>query len=91
MEPVKQGRTVHSVKFSWAWKSLDEARVTDEENERHSSARRKDAPDAPDAPPLVEAQSDPVVREGITQLLGTLTNNLRATEEHPTAAESDNS
>ena len=90
MEPVKQGRTVHSVKFSWAWKSLDDARVTDEENERHSIARRKGAPESPDAPPLVEAQPDPVVREGMTQLLGTLANNLRVPAERPTGLESNN-
>lgn len=90
MEPVKQGRAVHAVKFSWSWKSLDDARVTDEENERHSTARRKDAPESPDAPPLVEAQPDPVVREGMTQLLGTLANNLRVPAERHTDAESGN-
>jgi len=86
MEPVKRGRAVHAVKFSWAWKSLDEAQVTDEENERHSVARRKDAPAIPDAPPLVkpdsdlgdgEAMADPVVRAGMAQLLGQLGNKLR--------------
>lgn len=78
MEPVKRGRAVHAVKFSWAWKTLDEAQVTDEENERHSVARRKEEPTSPDAPPLVEAEPDPVVREGMAQLLGSLGNKLRA-------------
>lgn len=62
MTPVKRGRAVVAVKFAWAWKSLDDAHVTAEENERHSTARRKEAPETPDAPPLVEAQPAPVVQ-----------------------------
>jgi hypothetical protein len=81
MEPVKRGRAVDAVKFSWAWKTLDEAHVTNEENERHSAARRKEEPASPDAPPLVEAEPDPVVREGMTQLLGSLGSRLRVDHE----------
>lgn len=77
MVPVKRGRAVHSVKFTWSWKTLDEAQVTDEENERHSVARHKEAPMMADAPPLVEVEADPVIREGMAQLLGSLGNKLR--------------
>ena len=84
METVKRGRAVHAVKFKWSWKTLDEAQVTDEENERHSVARRKDVPTIADAPPLVEAEPDPVVREGMALLLGSLGNKLRVDpEEEP--------
>jgi hypothetical protein len=51
--------------------------VTDEENERHSVARHKEAPMMADAPPLVEVEADPVIREGMAQLLGSLGNKLR--------------
>lgn len=81
MEPVKRGRAVQAVKFAWSWKSLDDARVTNEENDRHSVARRKDIPDNPDAPPLVEADGDPVVRQGIAQLVHGLGNRLRVDED----------
>lgn len=50
-KPQKSGRSVVGVRFDWEWKSLDDARVTDEENERHTSARRKDDIER-DAPPL---------------------------------------
>ncbi len=85
MEPVKRGRAVHAVKFSWAWKSLDEAHVTLEENERAHVARRKEPPEHPDAPPLMEAEAgDPVVREGVAQLVGSLVGKLRVNpEEEP--------
>ena len=83
MEPVKRGRAVHAVKFSWAWKSLDEAQVTNEENERHSTARRKASPEPPDAPPLVKTEADPVVREGMAQLLESLGGKLRSADTLP--------
>lgn len=83
MEPVKRGRAVHAVKFAWSWKTLDEAQVTDEENKRHSIARRKDAPATSDAPPLVEAEPDPVVREGMAKLIGSLGDKLRAPDASP--------
>lgn len=53
MTPEKVGRSVAAIRFDWQWKTIDEARVTDEENDRTDIARRK--PDGPrDAPPLSE-------------------------------------
>ena len=48
--PQKIGRSVRSVRFDWKWKSIDAARVTDEENARHRSARGKTGDGS--APPL---------------------------------------
>lgn len=48
---VRSGRAVAGVRFDWQWKTVDEARETDEENERHTSARRKQEAER-DAPPL---------------------------------------
>jgi len=48
--PKKMGRSVRSVRFDWEWKSLDDARVTAEENERHGKARHKASDGS--APPL---------------------------------------
>ena len=50
--PKKIGRSVRSVRFDWEWKSLDAARVTNEENERHRSARGKTGDGS--APPLTD-------------------------------------
>lgn len=53
MTPEKVGRSVASIRFDWQWKSIDEARETDEENNRPEIARRQ--PNMPrDAPPLSE-------------------------------------
>lgn len=54
MTPEKVGRAVSTVRFDWQWKTIDEARETDEENDRPSIARRKDQVTA-DAPPLSAA------------------------------------
>ena len=51
MTPEKVGRAVASVRFDWNWKTIDEARVTHEENEKPSIARRKDD-ETREAPPL---------------------------------------
>lgn len=83
MEPVRCGRSIQAVKFSWSWKTLDDARVTDEENERHSVARRKDAPEHPDAPPLVESEPDPMVHEDMAKLINSLGDKLRAPDASP--------
>lgn len=48
---MKNGRAISGVRFDWQWKSIDDARETDEENERHASARRKSEIER-DAPPL---------------------------------------
>lgn len=52
MTPVKEARSIIGVRFDWKWKSLDDARVTDEENERHSAGRHKQSDGT--APPLTE-------------------------------------
>jgi len=51
MTPQKVGRTIVAVRFDWEWKSISEARETDEENERLKIARRK-ADGVRDMPPL---------------------------------------
>ena len=53
MTTVKSGRTVAAVRFDWKWKDPHEATETAIENERHSSARRKDQ-EVADAPPMIE-------------------------------------
>jgi len=75
MTPVKSGRSVSAVRFEWRWKDPLDAADTVAENERHSDARRKDPPESPDAPPLVEG--DPVVREGLAQLVAGLGSSKR--------------
>lgn len=62
MQPKKVGRSVDRVEFSWSWKSPDAAMETVEENDRHSSARRKTQA-ADDAPPMIEEepQSEPAL------------------------------
>lgn len=77
MTPVKHGRAVRGVRFAWAWKSVDEAAVTVEENSRHSAARRKDAARNPDAPPLVEAASQFVEAGEIADLVSGVTASFR--------------
>ncbi|ALR23275.1 replication initiation protein [Sphingobium baderi] len=78
MTTVKSGRSVSAVRFEWRWKDPHDAADTVVENERHSDARRKDPPENPDAPPLVEG--DPVVREGLAQLVADLGNSKRVQE-----------
>jgi len=53
MTPLKSGRSVAAVRFDWKWKDPHEATETVVENERHSTARRKDQIN-PDAPPMIE-------------------------------------
>jgi len=55
MTTEKVGRAISSVRFDWDWKTIDQARETDEENERSGVARRKDQI-AADAPPLSDIQ-----------------------------------
>ena len=57
MTPEKQGRSVHAVTFRWRWKDPHDAADTARENERHSSARRKEQ-GATDAPPMIEDRSE---------------------------------
>ncbi|KIU25809.1 hypothetical protein SR41_18155 [Sphingomonas melonis] len=81
MTPKKVGRSVVAVRFDWRWKDPLDAADTVAENERHSAARRKDPPDSPDAPPLMETEPDPVVREGMAKLLGSLGDKLRNADD----------
>lgn len=53
MTPVKSGRSVAAVRFDWHWKDPHEATETVAENERHSSARRKEQA-SNGAPPIIE-------------------------------------
>lgn len=55
-KPQKSGRSIRSVRFDWKWKNLDSARVTDEENERHGSARGRSGDGS--APPLTDAENE---------------------------------
>ena len=54
MTTTRVARAITAVRFDWRWKSLDQARETTEENERHSDARRKTVPVVPDAPPMIK-------------------------------------
>lgn len=56
--PQKVGRSVRAVRFDWKWKSIDAARVTDEENARHRSARGKTGDGS--APPLTDEDATKV-------------------------------
>lgn len=58
MTPEKVGRSVAAVRFDWQWKSIDEARETDQENERPDIARRKSEPQR-NAPPLTDVSEPP--------------------------------
>ena len=51
--PKKVGRSIASVRFDWKWKDIRAAEVTDEQNERHGSARHKPKGDG-SAPPLTD-------------------------------------
>ena len=51
MTPEKLGRSIAAVRFDWKWKTIDEARVTDEENARAEIARHKEKGQS-EAPPL---------------------------------------
>lgn len=62
MTPVKSGRSVAAVRFDWQWKDPHEATETVAENERHSTARRKEQA-SNGAPPIIEdeEQADPAL------------------------------
>lgn len=51
MTTEKVGRSIAAIRFDWDWKTIDEARETEEENNKADIARRR--PNTPrDAPPL---------------------------------------
>ena len=54
--PERVGRAISYVRFDWEWKSIDEARATDEENEQPSGARHMDR-SQDDAPPLTDQKT----------------------------------
>lgn len=57
MTPEKVGRSVAAIRFDWQWKTIDEARETDEENEKPALARRQ--PETlREAPPLSEFRKE---------------------------------
>lgn len=56
MTPERVGRAISSVRFDWDWKNIDTARVTDEENARHSKARHQENGDGA-APPLTNEEA----------------------------------
>ena len=61
MTPEKVGRAVASIRFDWQWKTIDEARETDEENDKPDMARRQ-LPVPREVPPplaVVETPPDP--------------------------------
>lgn len=62
MKPEKVARAIASVRFDWDWKSIDEARVTDEENARATKARRQPPSDG-SAPPLSDHQPPQTAEE----------------------------
>ena len=62
MTPEKVGRAVASVRFDWDWKTIDEARVTDEENEKPAVARRKEDV-VREAPPLSDIRNEQSLEE----------------------------
>lgn len=53
MKPIKTGRSVTDIQFTWNWKAPDAAAETSAENDRHSRARRKKQ-ETDDAPPMIE-------------------------------------
>lgn len=69
MTPEKVGRAVASIRFDWQWKTIDEARETNEENNKPDIARRQ--PDMQrDAPPLssvIERQKTPEEKRAFTE------------------------
>jgi len=85
MTPEKVGRAISAVRFDWQWKTIDEARETEEENERPDIARRKPAEEPRTAPPLMppvqeaEPPPSPEQRAEMAMKLGDLVRQLRAT------------
>ena len=71
MTPQKVGRTIVAVRFDWEWKSISEARETDEENERIRMARRKEE-DERDLRPLSESLEDQSVLDDKAEYRGWL-------------------
>jgi len=80
MTPQKVGRTIVAVRFDWEWKSISEARETDEENERIRMARRKDE-DERDLRPLSESPEDKKILDDRTEYREWMAQNPKGTFE----------
>ena len=66
--PEKSGRAIVGIRFDWQWKTIDEARETDEENAKPAIARRK--PDLPrDAPPLTDVMRTPEEKARVAAMM----------------------
>ena len=74
MSAKKVGRSVDRIEFSWSWKTVDAAKETLVEGERHSSARRKKQ-ENDDAPPIIE---DEPQRDAASDWWGRLTDRERS-------------
>lgn len=61
MEPMKEGRSISQVRFTWKWKDPNDALATSAENDRHSTSRGQTSPAPVEAPPLLVdlRQEDP--------------------------------
>lgn len=55
MTPEKVGRAVSSVRFDWEWKTVDQARETNEENDKPDLQRHKSQTDRA-APPMIQQE-----------------------------------
>lgn len=64
MHPIREGRSIAAVRFCWEWKTIDEARETDEENEKPAIQRRK-VQAANDAPPLTDEAAEKNARASL--------------------------
>jgi Initiator Rep protein, WH2 len=62
MTPKKLGRAITAVRFDWKWKSLDEARITEEENAQPKEARHMDRTES-EAPPLTDEERRKKIRD----------------------------
>ncbi|EPJ43161.1 MAG: hypothetical protein OFPII_43310 [Osedax symbiont Rs1] len=64
MTPQRVGRSVSTVRFDWVWKTIDQARKTEDENNRPTNERGKEQL-TEDAPPLINIPNvtSPIVLE----------------------------
>ena len=58
MTPEKAGRSIRAVRIDWQWKTIDEARETEAENEKPDMARRQPDTERIAPPLLVGIRSD---------------------------------
>ena len=77
MTTRKKGKSIDTVRFDWSWKSLAEARVTDEENDRHAAARHKSSDGS--APPLTN-EPEQTLESAISALFGSFQNTKSSSE-----------